>query len=163
MRYMAASTGRTPAPKSSVAATGAATETGGRQFDMPIEFPANMRELAQEAVAQTRENYEQVEIAANELVSTLVSTQSTVAKSIAKYRAWLMKVAHRNVISAFDFAQNLATAKSVPDVIECTRTHARFQLDALALQTNELTELACNVATKMAESIKTSITTAGEA
>jgi hypothetical protein len=44
---------------------------------MPIEFPANMRELAQEAVAQTRENYEQIEIAANELVSTLVSTQST--------------------------------------------------------------------------------------
>ena len=34
---------------------------------MPIEFPANMRELAQEAVAQTRENYEQIEIAANEL------------------------------------------------------------------------------------------------
>ena len=29
------------------------------------------------------------------------------------------------MISAFDFAQNLATAKSVPDVIECTRTHAR--------------------------------------
>jgi hypothetical protein len=57
----------------------------------------------------------------------------------------------------------LATAKSVPDVIDCTRTHARVQLDALALQTNELTELACNVAMKMAESIKTSITTAGEA
>ena len=48
---------------------------------MSIEFPANMRKLAQEAVAETRENYEQVEIAANELVSTLVSTQSTVAKS----------------------------------------------------------------------------------
>jgi formyltetrahydrofolate hydrolase len=31
------------------------------------------------------------------------------------------------------------------------------------LQTNELTELACDVATKMAESIKTSIATAGEA
>jgi hypothetical protein len=30
---------------------------------MSIEFPANMRKLAQEAVAETRENYEQVEIA----------------------------------------------------------------------------------------------------
>ena len=82
---------------------------------------------------------------------------------MANYRAWLMKVAHRNVISAFDFAQNLATAKSVPDVIKCTRTHARVQLDALTLQTNELTKLACNGPTKMAELIKTSITTAGEA
>ena len=73
---MTASTRLTPTPKSSGAASGAATETSGRQFDMPIEFPANMRELAQEAVVQTRENYEQIEIAANELVSTLVSTQS---------------------------------------------------------------------------------------
>jgi hypothetical protein len=163
MRYMTASIGMPPTPRSSVAASRPANETSGRQFDMPIEFPANMRELARDALAQTRENYEQVEIAANELVSTLVSTQSTAARSIANYRAWLMKVAHLNVISAFDFAQNLATAKSVPDVIECTRTHARVQLDALALQTNELTELACSVATKMAETIKTSIATAGEA
>ena len=163
MRYMTASIGKPPTPRSSVAASRAATETSGRQFDMPIEFPANMRELAQEAVARTRENYEQIEIAANELVSTLVSTQSTAARSMANYRALMMKVAHRNVISAFDFAQNLATAKSVPDVIECTRTHARVQLDTLALQTNGLTELARNVATEMAESIKTSIATAGEA
>jgi hypothetical protein len=77
MRYMTASTGKTPTPESSVASSGAATETSGRQFDMPIEFPANMRELAQDAVAHTRENYEQIEIAANELVSTLVSAQST--------------------------------------------------------------------------------------
>jgi hypothetical protein len=69
MRYMTASIGKQPTPRSSVAASRAATETSGRQFDMPIEFPANMRELAQEAVAQTRENYEQVEIAANELVA----------------------------------------------------------------------------------------------
>jgi hypothetical protein len=160
---MTPSTGMTPTSKSSVAASRAATETSGRQFDMPIEFPANMRELAQEAVAQTRANYEQIEIAANELVSTLVSTQSTAARSVANYRAWLMKVAHRSMASAFDFTQNLATAKSVPDVIERTRTHARVQLDALALQTNELTELACNVAAEMEESIKTSIATAREA
>jgi hypothetical protein len=163
MRYMTASIGMTPTPKSSVAASGAATETSGRQFDMPIELPVNMRELAQQAVAQTRENYEQIEIAANELLSTFVSTQSNAAGSMANYRAWLMNGAHRNAISAFAFAQNLATAKSVPDVIECTRTHARVQLDTLALQTNGLTELARNVATEMAESIKTSIATAGEA
>ena len=151
----------TPTSKSSAAASGAATETSGRQFDMPIEFPANMRDLARHAVAQTRA--EQTEIAANELVSTLVSTQSTAARGIANYRAWLMKVAHRSMASAFDFTQNLATAKSLPDVIECTRTHGRVQLEALALQTNELTELGCNVATEMAESIKTSIATAREA
>jgi hypothetical protein len=67
-----------------------------------------------------------------------------------------------NVIAAFDFAQNLATAKSVPDVIEYSRAHARIQFDALAAQTKELTDLARNVATEMAEPINASIANAGE-
>jgi phasin protein len=44
-----------------------------------------------------------------------------------------------NVMAAFDFAQTLATAKSVPDVIEYSRAHARDQFNALAAQTKELT------------------------
>ena len=109
-----------------------------------------------------RGNYEQIETAANETMRVLVSTQSAAAKSIVDYRAWLMNVAHGNVIAAFDFAQNLATAKSVPDVIEYSRAHARIQFDALAAQTTELAEIAHNVARQMAEPIKTSIASAGE-
>ena len=92
----------------------------------------------------------------------LVSTQSAAAKSIVEYRAWLMKVAHGNVIAAFDFAQNLATAKSVPDVIEYSRAHAHVRFDALAAQTKELTDLAHNVATEMAEPINAGIASTGE-
>ena len=111
---------------------------------------------------QTRGNYEQIESAVNEMMTVLVSTQSIAAKGIVNYRAWLMKVAHGNVISAFDFAQNLATAKSVPDVIEYSRAHARIQFDALAAQTKELAELTHNVATEMAEPINAGIAGTGE-
>ena len=140
-----------------------ATKMSGRQFEMPkIELPANLRELANEVMAQTRGNYEQIETAANETMRVLVSTQSAAAKRIENYRAWLIKMAHGNVIAAFDFAQNLATAKSVPDVIEYSRAHAHVQFDALAAQTTELAEIAHNVARQMAEPIKTSIASAGE-
>ena len=158
-----AKVGMTPTSKSSMAASAAAMKTSGRQFEMPkIELPANLRELVKEVMAQTRGNYQQIETAANQTMRVLVSTQSAAAKSIVDYRAWLMKVAHGNVIAAFDFAQNLATAKSVPDVIEYSRTHARFQFDALAAQTNELTDLARNVATEMAEPINAGIASTGE-
>jgi hypothetical protein len=93
--------------------------------------PANLRELAKEAMVQTRGNYEPIEVAANEMMSVLV-TQSTAAKSAVNYRAWLTKVAHGNVAAAFDFAQNLGTAKSVSDVIELSSAHARARIDALA-------------------------------
>ena len=163
MRDTIANVGITPTSKNSMVTSAAATKTSGRQFEMPkIEFPVNLRELAKEVMAQTRGNYEQIESAVNEMMTVLVSTQSIAAKGIVNYRAWLMKVAHGNVISAFDFAQNLATAKSVPDVIEYSRAHARIQFDALAAQTKELTELAHNLATEMAEPINTSLATARE-
>ena len=163
MRDTTANVGMTPTSKNSIATSAAATKTSGRQFEMPkIEFPVNLRELAKAVMAQTRENYEQIETAANETMRVLVSTQSAAAKSVVDYRAWMMKVAHGNVIAAFDFAQNLATAKSVPDVIEYSRAHARVQFDALTVQNKELTELAHNVATEMSKPINASIANADE-
>ena len=81
----------TTTSKNSMAATAAATNMSGRQFELPkIELPANLRELAKEVMARTRGNYEQIETAANETMRVLVSMQSTAAKSILDYRAWLM-------------------------------------------------------------------------
>jgi hypothetical protein len=90
-----------------------------------IEFPENFRELAEEAMAQTRGNYERIETAANEMLSVLASTQSTATKSIVNYRTWMIKVAHGNVIAAFDFAQDLSKAKSASDVMWSSRARTR--------------------------------------
>ena len=147
MRDTTANVGMTPTSKNSMAVSAAAAKTRDHQFERPkIEFPVNLREFAKEVMARTRGNYEQIETAANEMMSVLVRTQSTTAKSIVNYRTCLMKVARGNVIAAFDFARNLATATSVPDVIEYSREHARIQFDALEAQTRELTDLARNVA-----------------
>jgi hypothetical protein len=83
MRDPTANVGMTPTSKNSMAASAVATKTSGRQFEMPkIELAGNLRELTREAMAQTSGNYEQIETAANEMMSLLVSTQSIAAKSI---------------------------------------------------------------------------------
>jgi phasin len=147
--------------ENSTATSTAATKSSGRQFEMQkIEFPANLREFAEEALAQTRGNYERIETAANEVMSVLVSTQSTAAKSVVNYRAWLMNVAHGNVVAAFDFAQNLASAKSLPDVMALSSAHARARFEALAAQTKELTELSHDFVREMAEPVNASIANA---
>jgi hypothetical protein len=144
--------------ENSSAASAAATNSSGRQFEMPkIEFPASLRELAEEAMVQTRGNYERMETATNEMMSVLASTQSAAAKSVVSYRAWLMKLAHGNVIAVFDFAQNLGNAKSALDVIALSSAHARARFNALAAQTNELTELSHNFVREMAEPVNASI------
>ena len=125
-----------------------------------IEFPENLRELAEEAMAQTRGNYERIETAANEMLSVLASTQSTATKSIVNYRTWMIKVAHENVIAAFDFAQDLSKAKSASDVMELASAHARARYDALAVQTKELSELSRTFVAEIAKPINTSIVNA---
>ena len=90
---------------------------------------------------------------ANELLSALASVQSTATKSVVNYRTWMIKVAHGNVIAAFDFAQDLSKAKTVSDVMELANVHARARRDALAIQTRELSELSRTFVTELAEPI----------
>ena len=70
------------------------------------------------------------------------------------------KVAHGNVIAAFDFAQDLSRAKSVSDVMELASAHASARYDALAAQTKELSELSRTFVTEIAKPINTRIANA---
>ena len=112
--------------ENSIATSGAAAKLSAGQLEVPtIEFPTNLRELAEEAVVQTRENYERIETAANAMLSVLVNTQSAAAKSVVYYRAWLIRVSHGNIIAAFDFAHSLGAAKTVFDVVQLSSAHSR--------------------------------------
>jgi hypothetical protein len=102
-------------------------------FAMPkIEFPENLREFAEEAMAQTRGNYERIEAAANDLgeraskhaVDCGQKHRELSNLDIVNYRTWMMKVAHGNVIAAFEFAQDMSTAKSLSDVMGLASAHA---------------------------------------
>jgi hypothetical protein len=73
----------------------------------------------------------------------------------------MIKVAHGNVIAAFEFAQVISTAKSLSDVMGLASGHARARYDALAAQTKELNELSRNFVTEIAEPINTSIARKG--
>jgi hypothetical protein len=94
-------------------------------FAMPkIKFLANLRELAEEAVAQARGSCEWIGTVANEMFSV----HSTAAKTVVNYRTWIIKIAHGNVIAAFDCAQDLSKAKSVSDVMELARAPDTMRL-----------------------------------
>ena len=65
-------------------------------------------------------------------------------QSIVNYRTWMIKVAHRNVIAAFDFAQDLSKAKSVSGVMD-SRARTRAPDTMLATQSKELSELSRDI------------------
>ena len=125
------------------------------KFEMPkVEMPAAFREFAERGVAQAKDTYEKMKAAAEEATDELETTYSTASKGASDYGLKMIEAARVNTNSAFDFAGELLTAKSLSEMIELSSAHARKQFEALTAQSKELGALAQKVATDTAEPIK---------
>jgi phasin len=125
------------------------------KFDMPkVEMPAAFREFAERGVAQAKDTYEKMKAAAEEATDVLETTYSTATKGASDYGLKVIETTRVNTNAAFDFANDLITAKSLSEVIELSSAHARKQFEALTEQSKELSALAQKVATETAEPIK---------
>lgn len=125
------------------------------KFEIPkIEMPAAFREFAERGVAQCKDTYEKMKAAAEEATDVLETTYSTASKGASDYGMKMIEAARVNTNAAFDYANELITAKTLSEVVELSSAHARRQFEAMTAQTKELGALAQKVATETAEPIK---------
>ena len=130
-------------------------------FDMPkFEVPAAFREAAEKGVAQAKENWEKMKSATEEVTDVLEDSYTNAAKGSADYGLKVIDAARTNTNAAFDFATNLATAKTLSEFVEISSAHARKQFDTVTAQTKELTSLAQKVTADTVEPLKTGFTSA---
>jgi phasin len=126
-------------------------------FEMPkMEIPAAFREIAEKSVSQAKETYEKMKSAAEEATDVLEDTYATATKGVSDYGLKLIEAARENTNSAFDFATQLMTVKSLSEVVELSTAHSRKQYEAVAAQTKELAAIAQKVAVDTAEPVKES-------
>jgi len=131
------------------------------KFDIPkFETPAALREIAEKGLAQAKENYEKIKGAAEQATDLLEVTYSNATKGTSDYGLKLIENARANSNAAFDLFGELLTAKSYAEVVEKTTGFVRTQFETLTAQAKELGEHAQQVATKTAEPIKESLTSA---
>jgi phasin len=131
------------------------------KFDIPqVEMPAAFREFAERGVAQAKDTYEKMKAAAEEATDVLETTYSTASKGASDYGLKVIEATRVNTNAAFDFANELITAKTLSEVLELTSAHARKQFEALTQQSKELGALAQKVATETAEPIKSGMSKA---
>jgi phasin len=129
------------------------------KFEIPkFEVPTAFRELAEKGVAQAKENYDKVKIAAEKATDVIEDTYSTASKGCASYGLKLIETTRANSDAAFDLMTELLTAKSYSEMVELYSAYLRKQFDALIAQAKELSAHAQKVATDTAEPIKESIT-----
>jgi phasin len=124
-------------------------------FDLPkMEIPAAFREIAEKSVSQAKETYERMRSAAEEATDVLEDTYATATKGVSDFGLKLIEAARENTNSAFDFATQLMTIKSLSDAVELSTAHTRKQYEAITAQSKELTAIAQKAAVDAAEPVK---------
>ena len=61
---------------------------------------------------------------------------------MSDYGLKLIEVARENTNSAFDFASQLITVKSISEAVELSTAHSRKQYESVSAQTKELASIA---------------------
>ena len=114
----------------------------------PFEVPEPIRELAEKNVAQARAAYGQFIDAmaqAMEMWSrALPSNEVTAGFKVAQERA--IRFAKQNAEACFALASELANAKNIQDMLAIQSRYAQTQMQAYALQAQELGRLMAEAA-----------------
>ncbi|MGE0750441.1 MAG: phasin family protein [Variibacter sp.] len=115
-----------------------------------FEIPGDLRSIAEQSVAQARQAFDGFMTAVHKAASK-VEEQAATAQAGAKGTGEkVMSFAERNVAASFDFAERLARAKDVQEMLKLQTEFAQAQMQALSEQARELGQTAANAAKKSA-------------
>ncbi|MBV9629994.1 MAG: phasin [Xanthobacteraceae bacterium] len=117
-----------------------------------FEVPAEMRAFAERSFEQARIAFDKFMEAAQQTMNTLEG-QSKVAQEGAKEISQkIMGFAEQNVATAFDYAQKLVQAKDPQSLMALHGEFVQAQMQVLADQARELTDIATKAARDSAKS-----------
>jgi hypothetical protein len=108
-----------------------------------FEVPQHLREVAEKNVAQARAAFDQIMDAMIEAsamwLAAMPANQMTSSLKVVQERA--IRFAKQNAEACFAMAGELANAKDIQDVIAIQSRYAQTQMQAYALQAQELGRL----------------------
>jgi phasin len=113
-------------------------------FNMPmpaVEMPTMFREFAEKSIAQAREGYSKMKVAAEEATDMVEDTYETAREGAFAIGVKALDVAKANSDASFAFAKDLFGAKTFAEVVELQSAFARKQFDAVGAQVKELQEM----------------------
>ena len=119
--------------------------------NVPFEVPQQLRDLAERNVEQARAAYGQfmdaMEQATSIWLGSLPPNEAMSGFKVVQERA--VRFAKQNAEACFTMASELASAKDIPDVFAIQSRFAQTQMQAYALQSQELGRLMVEAAQSM--------------
>ena len=103
-----------------------------------FEIPADMRRLAETSVAQAKQAFDGFMSAAQQAVSRMESQTAAAQAGASDMSRKAMAFASQNMAASFTFAQKLALARDVEEVMRLQADFLRAQMQTFAEQAREL-------------------------
>lgn len=110
-------------------------------------LPENLQSMAQDGVAKSREAYSKIAAAAADQAKVVESVTAEAQVSVRELGEKALVNLTRNAEAAFDAAEALTRAKSLPEAAKLQADFMQAQFAAMGAQTKEFFELS----TKMAQ------------
>lgn len=112
------------------------------------------RVIAETAMTQSREAYERAKDAMEGTVEMLEASLDKAGTGVTEMNRKVIDITQANLNAGFELARSLAEAKDMTQVIEIQSAYARRQFELLALQAEEVRDLAAKVSNETVEPFK---------
>ena len=134
------------------------TANGTNVFGMPL---LDFSKIAlpgiggsEQVLARTREGFEKIKAASEEMTETLRETYSNNARGATDYGLKVFELSNANSASALDFLIHLCGSKSPSDVFALSAAQTRKAFETASDQNRELWTLAQKLATETGKPIR---------
>ena len=107
-----------------------------------FEIPNEMRNVAEQSVAQARQAFDGFMGAAQKALEKLEEQTAAAQAGARGAGEKAMGFAEKNISSTFDFAQRIVRAKDLEEMVRIQTEFARSQMEALSSQAQELGQAA---------------------
>ncbi len=110
----------------------------------PYEIPNEMRDFAEKSVEQARKAFDGFLEAAHRASGTLETQASTAQENARSIGGAAVSFAESNLTASFEFAQKLARARTLEEMVQLQAEFARSQIQTLTQQLTEIGSRAVN-------------------
>ena len=123
------------------------------KFVKDARVPENLQVFAQESVAKSREAFSQIAAAAADHAKVVESVASEAQGGVRALGEKALSNLARNTEAAFDAAEAMARAKSLPEAAKLQADFMQTQFAAMGAQTKEFFELSTRMAQQTFETM----------
>ena len=116
-----------------------------------FEIPKDMREMAEASFEQARKAFEKFVSTAQATAGSIEERGATVRASAKDISAKAFAFAEKNVQSSLDYAESLAHAKDLPEVMHLNSEYVKTQMRSLAAQASEMGQAMSRAALEAAK------------